>query len=111
GLANFGIADKPFGLYEMIPGVLANVVFMVGVTLMTKEPSAKVLDEFDKSIELSNKADRLTEKEFVEEADKHPLPLPAEIFLQPREPNVASRCLRQHGAAFLFLSGLSLGRS
>ena len=70
GLANFGIADKPFGLYEMIPGVLANVVFMVGVTLMTKEPSAKVLDEFDKSIELSNKADRLTEKEFVEEAAK-----------------------------------------
>ena len=54
----------------MIPGVLANVVFMVGVTLLTKEPSAKVLDEFDKSIELSNKADRLTEKEFVEEAAK-----------------------------------------
>ena len=53
GLPTFGIMDKPFGLYEMIPGVAASIIAMVIVTYATKAPSQEVLDTFDKAIALS----------------------------------------------------------
>lgn len=57
GLPQFNIMDKPFGLYEMIPGVLVNVLLMVIVTLKTKEPGAEVLTEFDEATRLARLAE------------------------------------------------------
>ena len=70
GLANFGIMDKPFGLYEMIPGVIANVVFMVGVSLATKPPKQSVLDTFDKAVKLQNATQDDPELSFSEAETK-----------------------------------------
>lgn len=50
GLPQFGVMDKPFGLYEMIPGVALNVILMVIVTLATKAPSKEITDEFDEAV-------------------------------------------------------------
>ncbi|MGO1912777.1 MAG: sodium:solute symporter family transporter, partial [Corynebacterium sp.] len=50
GLPQFGVMDKPFGLYEMIPGVALNVILMVTVTLATKAPSKEITDEFDEAL-------------------------------------------------------------
>ncbi|MGJ0184922.1 sodium/proline symporter PutP [Corynebacterium glyciniphilum] len=50
GLPQFGVMDKPFGLYEMIPGVALNVILMVVVTLATKAPSKEITDEFDEAV-------------------------------------------------------------
>lgn len=68
GLPAFGIIDKPFGLYEMIPGVAANIIVMVAVTLATKEPSKEITDTFDKAIALSKAAAADPEKDFDEAA-------------------------------------------
>ena len=58
GLTAMGLQDsKPWGLYEMIPGVIANVAVMVVVTLLTKEPSKEVQDNFDKAVALSKSKD------------------------------------------------------
>ena len=56
GLPQFGVMDKPFELYEMIPGVALNVIVMVAVTLMTKAPSKEVTDTFDEAAKLSKVA-------------------------------------------------------
>ena len=56
GLPQFGVIDKPFDLYEMIPGVILNVIVMVAVTLMTKAPSKEITDTFDQAIKLSKVA-------------------------------------------------------
>ncbi|HIW90112.1 MAG TPA: sodium/proline symporter PutP [Candidatus Corynebacterium avicola] len=56
GLPQFGVMDKPFDLYEMIPGVAINVIMMVAVTLATAPPSKEVTDEFDLAIRFSQKA-------------------------------------------------------
>ncbi|KAB1503954.1 sodium/proline symporter PutP [Corynebacterium sp. 320] len=53
GLESFGIMDKPFGLYEMVPGVLANVIAMVVVTLITKAPDETVTSTFDKAVQVA----------------------------------------------------------
>lgn len=50
GLPQFGIIEKPFGLYEMIPGVIASAVAMVVVTAMTKKPSPDVTAVFDQAV-------------------------------------------------------------
>lgn len=55
GLASFGIADKPFGLYEMVPGVAANIICMVSVTLMTKPPAKEITETFDEAKRLASR--------------------------------------------------------
>ena len=51
----FGI--KPmggvFGIYELLPGFLVGLLFCVVVSLLTKEPSKEIQDEFDKVLSLS----------------------------------------------------------
>ena len=69
GLPSFGIIEKPFGLYEMIPGVAANIIVMVAVTLATKAPSKEITDTFDKAIALSKAAAEDPEKDFEEAAE------------------------------------------
>ena len=69
GLPQFGVMDKPFGLYEMIPGVALNIVAMVVVTLMTKAPSKEITDTFDKAVELSKVAGK-KDMNFEEAAQK-----------------------------------------
>ena len=69
GLPSFGIIEKPFGLYEMIPGVAANVIVMIIVTLATKEPSREITETFDKAIALSKAAAADPEKDFDEAAE------------------------------------------
>ncbi|MGO1950239.1 MAG: sodium/proline symporter PutP [Mycobacteriaceae bacterium] len=59
GLPQFGVMDKPFDLYEMIPGVAINVILMIAVTLATSPPSKEITDEFDEAIRFS----KLTAKE------------------------------------------------
>ncbi|WP_297008601.1 sodium/proline symporter PutP [uncultured Corynebacterium sp.] len=61
GLPQFNVMDKPFGLYEMIPGVLINVLVMVIVTLQTKEPEAEVVTEFDEATRLARLAESDTD--------------------------------------------------
>ena len=56
GLPQFGVIEKPFGLYEMIPGVALNVIVMVAVTLLTKAPSKEITDTFDEASRLSKVA-------------------------------------------------------
>ena len=56
GLPQFGVMDKPFELYEMIPGVALNVIVMVTVTLLTKAPSKEITDTFDEAAKLSKVA-------------------------------------------------------
>ncbi|MDR6277760.1 sodium/proline symporter PutP [Corynebacterium suicordis] len=68
GLASFGIIEKPFGLYEMIPGVAASVLAMVVVTYATKTPSQEVLDTFDKAIALSRTTKSNPEVDFEDAA-------------------------------------------
>lgn len=41
-----------FGVYELLPGFLVALVVIVGVSLLTKEPSKEVTDEFDTYMEL-----------------------------------------------------------
>ena len=60
--------DKPFGLYEMIPGVAANIIAMVIVTYATKEPSEAVTSTFDKAVALSHAAKKDPETDFEEAA-------------------------------------------
>jgi sodium/proline symporter len=57
GLPQFDVMDKPWGLYEMIPGVLINVLVMVIVTLNTKEPDDEVVTEFDEATRLARLAE------------------------------------------------------
>jgi sodium/proline symporter len=57
GLPQFGVMDKPFDLYEMIPGVLVNVILMIVVTLTTREPSDEVYREYDESTRLAQLAE------------------------------------------------------
>lgn len=66
GLPAFGIMDKPFELYEMIPGVAANILAMVVVTLMTKAPSPAVLNQFDEAARVSRAAASNPEADFDE---------------------------------------------
>ena len=68
GLANFGVMEKPFGLYEMIPGVLANIIAMVTVSLLTKAPSPTVTAMFDEAKRLSHVAQRNPDEDFSEAA-------------------------------------------
>lgn len=68
GLASFGIMEKPFGLYEMVPGVAASVLAMVVVTYATKEPDASVTSMFDKATELSKTAMKNPDMDFAEAA-------------------------------------------
>ena len=56
GLPQFGVMEKPFELYEMIPGVALNVIVMVTVTLLTKAPSKGITDTFDEAAKLSKVA-------------------------------------------------------
>ena len=56
GLPQFGVMDKPWGLYEMIPGIIVNVIVMIIVTKMTAAPSKEITDEFDLAIRFSQKA-------------------------------------------------------
>ena len=53
GLESFGVMDKPFGLYEIIPGVIANVIVMVAVTYATKPPEKQILDTFNEAVALT----------------------------------------------------------
>ena len=56
GLPQFGVIDKPFDLYEMIPGIIVNVIVMIVVTRMTTPPSKEITDEFDLAIRYSDEA-------------------------------------------------------
>jgi sodium/proline symporter len=38
------------GLYSLAPGFLISLIFIVVVSLMTKEPSKEIQDEFDKAM-------------------------------------------------------------
>ena len=69
GLPQFGLMDKPWGLYEMIPGVLLNVLAMVIVTNMTKAPSKEITDTFDQAAKLSKVATK-KDMDFEEAAEK-----------------------------------------
>lgn len=69
GLASFGISEKPFGLYEMIPGVIANIVVMVIVTYMTKAPSKEITATFDQAVALSKAVKKDPGMDFEEAAD------------------------------------------
>ena len=68
GLPTFGIMDKPFGLYEMIPGVAANIIVMVIVTYATKAPSEAVTSTFDKATTLAKTAMKDPDMDFAEAA-------------------------------------------
>ncbi len=57
GLPAFGVMDKPFGLYEMVPGVLLGTLAMIIVTLLTKAPSEKIQRTFDAAAELAKTKD------------------------------------------------------
>ncbi|WP_313504456.1 sodium/proline symporter PutP [Corynebacterium variabile] len=57
GLPQFNVMDKPFGLYEMIPGVIINILVMVIVTLNTREPDEEVVTEFDEATRLARLAE------------------------------------------------------
>ena len=69
GLPAFEVMDKPFGLYEMVPGVLANVIVMVIVTNMTKPPSKEVTDTFDAVTKLTKVAERNPDQDIERAAD------------------------------------------
>ncbi|QGU01755.1 Sodium/proline symporter [Corynebacterium kalinowskii] len=47
-------------MYEIVPGFLANVVFMVAVSLMTKAPAPHITEQFDKASRLSREKGMLT---------------------------------------------------
>ncbi|RAV34839.1 sodium/proline symporter PutP [Corynebacterium heidelbergense] len=74
GLPTLGVwvTEKPFGLYEMVPGVLASIVAMVVVSLATKPPAPHVVEMFDEVQEISKtmkghpEADLRATKEGVE---------------------------------------------
>ncbi|MCJ7859320.1 sodium/proline symporter PutP [Corynebacterium kalidii] len=53
GLPQFGVMDKPFDLYEMIPGVAVNIILMVVVSLATKAPSKEITTEFDEAVRIA----------------------------------------------------------
>ena len=36
-----------FGIYELLPAFLTSCLFIVVVSLLSKEPSQEILDEFD----------------------------------------------------------------
>jgi len=36
-----------FGIYELLPAFLVSCAFIVAVSLMTKEPSQEIQDEFE----------------------------------------------------------------
>ncbi|KGM18753.1 sodium/proline symporter PutP [Corynebacterium auriscanis] len=69
GLPSFGVMEKPFGLYEMIPGVLCNIIAMVIVTNMTKAPSKEVTDTFDAVAKLSKVAERNPDQDIERAAE------------------------------------------
>ncbi|AGP31144.1 sodium/proline symporter PutP [Corynebacterium terpenotabidum] len=57
GLPQFNVMDKPFGLYEMIPGVAVNVLLLIIVSLRTAAPDDEVTTEFDEATRLARLAE------------------------------------------------------
>ena len=57
-------------IYEIVPGFIAHLVVAVVVTLLTKEPSEEVREEFDRAAKLSKMAAEDENLDFQEAADK-----------------------------------------
>ncbi|UMZ72517.1 sodium/proline symporter PutP [Natranaerofaba carboxydovora] len=47
------IIGTPLGLYEIVPGFILSFIAIIIFSLIDKEPSEEILDEFDKSVRLS----------------------------------------------------------
>lgn len=61
-VVSFAWGQSPLSdvLYEIVPGVLASVLFMVVVSLMTKPPATHITNTFDKAVSLSREKGDLT---------------------------------------------------
>ncbi|WP_148206918.1 sodium/proline symporter PutP [Natranaerobius thermophilus] len=57
------ILGTPFGLYEIVPGFILSLVAIIIFSLIDDEPSQEILEEFERSQELSQPGAELPEKE------------------------------------------------